>query len=299
LVHLRFTHLEHGDLAAKHQTDAVTTSQDALRSLSDMCHSRVEALLLVVRSSLAPADGRKAVSLLTEEIHMRDVIARLVDGGVTSTLDFLWQSQLRLVFQVGQSESSVSQHSDLSPEASVVSDVASSITSAAPCNVTIRICNYSTGYGFEYLGSCCRLVITPLTERCYVSLTNALFLNVGGALVGPPGTGKTETIKDLARAMGLPCYVLNCSGGMSISVLGQILRGLVQSGAWGCFDEFHQLSADIISPLICQIESIQAAQARLSFSIADDVTPPDGATFSEWKIGLFDFMGGQVRKSYC
>ncbi|KAM8972622.1 dynein axonemal heavy chain 2 [Pelodytes ibericus] len=188
-----------------------------------------------IRGNLTKILRLKLVALVTVEVHARDVIDKMLKSGCMDVASFEWLSQLRLYWD-----------KDLD-------------------DCLVRQTNTQFQYGYEYLGNSGRLVITPLTDRCYMTLTTALHLHRGGSPKGPAGTGKTETVKDLGKALGMYVIVVNCSEGLDYKSMGRMYSGLAQTGAWGCFDEFNRINIEVLSVVAQQILSILSAlSANLS-----------------------------------
>ncbi|KAG8212749.1 hypothetical protein J437_LFUL019697, partial [Ladona fulva] len=185
-----------------------------------------------VRGDLTKLQRLKIVSLVTIEIHARDVIDKLYKTGCKDISAFEWLSQLRFSW-------------DKELDSCIIRQTKS-------CFI----------YGYEYLGNSGRLAITPLTDRCYITLTTALNLHRGGCPKGPAGTGKTETVKDLGKSLGYYVIVINCSEGLDYKSMGHMFSGLAQTGAWGCFDEFNRINVEVLSVVAQQILAILQALAR-------------------------------------
>ena len=206
--------------------------KDAMKKYSETQVKQLTDLIALTRTELPKPKRTKVMNMITIDAHSRDIVNNIVEAKADKPDNFLWASQLKTYWDKDIND----------------------------CRV--GVCDASFPYGYEYLGNGGRLVITPLTDRIYITATQACWLCLGTAPQGPAGTGKTETTKDLSAQLGKGIYVFNCSPEMDYRTMGDIFKGLAASGSWGCFDEFNRLIPEVLSVCSVQYKAVCDAQRK-------------------------------------
>jgi dynein heavy chain len=205
--------------------------KDNWATLKQFYQKHLADLVALIRKNNDDLVKRKLVALITVEVHHKDLLETLSSASIGS---FEWQSQLKYL-RIDESQDKV--------------------------DVKVEQMTAKLDYAFEYQGNNGRLVITPLTDRCYLTLTSAMNFKRGGNPQGPAGTGKTETVKDLGKNLGRFVFVFNCSEGIDVRNMKNMFEGLAQTGFWGCFDEFNRIEVEVLSVIAIQINSLLEAMA--------------------------------------
>jgi dynein heavy chain 1 len=209
---------------------ALEEGGSGLQALYEQEVNVLALLASAVLGDIEPIERKKCEHLITEFVHQRDCIQKLVSKGASNSQEPVWLLQMRYRY---------------TEEGDHIN------------RLRIRMANAELEYGFEYLGVPERLVRTPLTDRCFLTLTQALCQRLGGSPYGPAGTGKTESVKALGVQLGRFTLVFCCDDTFDFQAMGRIFLGICQVGAWGCFDEFNRLEERILSAVSQQIQNIQ------------------------------------------
>ncbi|KXS19391.1 hypothetical protein M427DRAFT_41773 [Gonapodya prolifera JEL478] len=170
----------------------------------------------------------KAQALILDTIHRINVVKSLYSLETIEKDDWSWKKQLRFYLQDDD-------------------------------NMIVCMGEARLPYSWEYQGNGSKLVHTELTDKCFLSLFQALKDGYGGNPFGPAGTGKTESVKALGSLLGRQVLVFNCDEGLDYAAIGRTFMGLCKVGAWGCFDEFNRLEELVMSAVSVLIRDIQAS----------------------------------------
>jgi len=222
--------------------------------------SQLQDMVILVRGKLSKMARTSIGALAVIDVHARDTLKGFFEGGIDNPEAFEYKKQMRFYWEPSEG-AEPGEDGDL----------------------WVVMLAAKKPYGYEYLGNSFRLVITPLTDKCYLTLMGAMQMILGGAPAGPAGTGKTETTKDLAKALAKQCVVFNCSDGLDFLAMGKFFKGLASSGAWACFDEFNRIDIEVLSVIAGQVITLQSAvqqgEPRTWFEGTDIYVDPEFAVY--------------------
>ncbi|XP_053409232.1 uncharacterized protein LOC123561373 isoform X4 [Mercenaria mercenaria] len=208
-----------------------------------------------VKLMLFPSQIHKLSCLLSLLAHLRDLVEGLLVMESVSPLQSLdWKSQLQYRFAKENR------------------------------GVSVKCLDVEMEYGFEYIGSSAREVITPQTERCFVAMTQSINAYMGTLCVGPIDSGKYELVHELSHSFGHAMYKFNCTKSVDYCGLQDIFRGMASTGCWISFNNLNSLLPSVLSvfaQLISTVfEALRAGKAAVHLQSDDIQLSPTGACFA-------------------
>ncbi|XP_052708586.1 uncharacterized protein LOC128183562 isoform X10 [Crassostrea angulata] len=217
---------------------------------------------------MLPLHKARLESMIAQSLYLRDILENMCNRkSLRETTDFEWRRCIRCYFHPVANDENVDTESvDIKTEASL-----SDLSIQDKYEPLIWILDTPYIYGNEFYGTNAGVALTPVTERCFLTMSQALNNYQGSCVSGPVGVGKTETVKGLATVLGHYIGTFQCSTESDTSAMGKIVQGTAMDGCWCCFDEVQSLNKQAMSTLLDQMTAvITALRSRHPYATLSD-----------------------------
>ncbi|XP_068137634.1 dynein axonemal heavy chain 5-like isoform X2 [Hyperolius riggenbachi] len=166
-----------------------------------------------VEDPISQAHRLKLENMIMQILYLRDVMDTIFSHKVREVADFDWKKATRFYLR---ENNGTPRHE-------------------------LNILDAQYVYGCEFYGATSPFIMNPVTEKCFLKISQILQQKNGVVLQGDHGVGKTETIKGLSHLLGTFVFLFTCSPTIDYNALGRVLNGTALDGCWSCFDDFHLL----------------------------------------------------------
>nr|XP_039248070.1 LOW QUALITY PROTEIN: dynein beta chain, ciliary-like [Styela clava] len=172
--------------------------------------------------------------------------------------------------------------------------------------VSVHLLNWEFEYGYEYQGSSMRYIISPSCDRVILSLCHALHTQSGIVISrqtnANSSTSRSETLQELSIQMGRALYTVCCSASVDHYMLGDLFKGLAETGCWLCLEGMSKLAGGILS-VACQLASdvlqaLRSGQQSLVLQSEEVAVSPHAAFFATVDYSEMHFKAPRMFSPY-
>ncbi|XP_018096048.2 dynein heavy chain 5, axonemal [Xenopus laevis] len=193
--------------------------------------------------TISLCERMKLENIIMQALYFRDVMESITSRKICEVSDFDWKRTARFYLKEEDGE----------------------------MKSEIHILDAQYGYGCEFYGAKLPMIMNPITEKCFLKISQVLQQVNGVILTGDHGVGKTETIKGLSYLLGNFLFLFSCSPTSEVSVLRRVLNGAVLDGCWCCFDDFQLLPRLAVSVIMNGAQALyDSVKVRLSCATLQD-----------------------------
>ncbi|OWF37572.1 Dynein heavy chain 5, axonemal [Mizuhopecten yessoensis] len=219
-----------------------------------------------IEEPMLPLHKARLECMISQFLYLRDILDNMCTRKLREPTDFEWRRSIRCYFHPVASDTPTPRES-VTGDDSGLDDLAIQDRQEP----MIWILDNPYIYGNEFYGTNAGAALTPVTERCFLTMSQALNNYQGSCVSGPVGVGKTETVKGLANTLGQFLSMVQCCPEFDPTALARSIQGTAMDGCWCCFDEAQSLHRKALSVLFDHVEAVLVAmKARHSYATLAD-----------------------------